>query len=240
MLSPVEIKHAKRWMIFAEIPAGISWAGIGITYLTGFFLALKASTFQIGLLTAIPALCSLASVFGSYLLWYWRGRKLCNVIMLFLFYLSHAFLGAVPCLFHFLAPSQQVLLALLILAGAYILIKIQEVFWYPWISDIVPEGQRGAFFGRLSITSTLIAMPVSFIIGKYLDHRNDLVAFLIVFGICGVIGTLGAMAYTRIPDVPNAGRPQQPSIFGQLVIPLRDRQFRSFLLFLLLVPTTIS
>ena len=84
MLSPVKIKHAKRWMILAGIPAGIAWAGISVTYLTGFFLVLKASTFQIGLLTAIPALCSLASIFGSYLLWYLKGRKLCNVIMLFL------------------------------------------------------------------------------------------------------------------------------------------------------------
>lgn len=220
-------------MIFAEIPGGIAWAGIGVTYLTGFFLVLKASTFQIGLLTAIPALCSLASLFTSYLLWYWKGRKLCNGIMLFLFYSSHALLGAIPFLFHSLSASLQVQLALVVLAAAYILVKIQEVFWYPWISEIVPEGQRGTFFGRLAITATLVAMPTTFLIGKFLDHRNDLFAFFIVFGVCGIIGSLSSVAYGKIPDVPNAGRPQQPSIVGQLVVPLRDRHFRSFLIFVL-------
>jgi len=233
MLSPVEVKHAKRWMILAEIPAGISWAGISLTYLTGFFLALKASTFQIGLLAAIPALCSLASVLSSYLLWYWQGRKRAVVILLFLFYLSHAFLGCIPFLFHSLPLSLQVQLGLMVLTGAYILIKLQEVLWYPLVSEIIPDGQRGTLYGRLAITATFIAMPASFLIGKFLDHRNDLLGFLVVFGICGMIGALGAVAYGKIPDVPNAGKPLQPSIFGQLRIPLRDCHFRQFLFFVL-------
>lgn len=233
MLSPVEIKHAKRWMILAEIPAGISWAGIGLTYLTGFFLALKASTFQIGLLTAIPAICSLASVLSSYLLWYWQGRKRAVVILMFLFYLSHAFLGCIPFLFHSFPSSLQVQLGLVVLTGAYILIKLQEVLWYPWTSEIIPDGQRGTFFGRLAITATFIAMPTSFLIGKFLDHRNDLLGFLVVFGVCGTIGALAGAAYGKIPDVLNAGKPLRPSILGQLRIPLRDRYFRQFLCFVL-------
>ncbi len=38
-------------MTLGEIPGGIAWAGIGISYLTGFFLLLKASSFQIGLIS---------------------------------------------------------------------------------------------------------------------------------------------------------------------------------------------
>jgi MFS family permease len=233
VLMPVDIKHAKRWMVLAEIPGGFAWAGIGITFLTGFFLALKASTFQLGLLTAIPALCSLATIFSSFLLWYIRGRKLINVVLLVLFYLSFALLGSIPFLFHSLPLASQVRLGLLVLAGAYIVVKIHEVYWYPWSSAIVPDGQRGSFFGRLMITSSVVAMPASFLIGKYLDHRNDLSGFIFVFVVCGIIGALAGVIYTKVPDVPEAGRPRQPSIFGQLKVPLRDRNFRHFLMFLL-------
>ncbi|MFH1969154.1 MAG: MFS transporter, partial [Verrucomicrobiota bacterium] len=233
MLSPVEIKHAKRWMILAEIPGGIAWSGIGLTYLTGFFLVLKASTFQIGLLTAIPALCGLASVLSSYLLWYWKGRKRAVVILMFLFYLGHAFLGCIPFLFHAFPLSLQIQLGLAVLTGAYILIKLQEVLWYSWSSEIIPNGQRGTFFGRLAITATFIAMPASFLIGKFLDHRNDLFGFLVIFGVCGTIGALAGAAYGKIPDVLNADKPQRPSILRPLRVPLRDRHFRQFLFFVL-------
>ena len=88
-----------------------------------------------------------------------------------------------------------------------ILVKLQEVLWYPWTSEIIPDGQRGTFFGRLAIAATLIAMPASFLIGKFLDHHNDLLGFLVIFGVCGTIGALAGAAYGKIPDVLNTDKP---------------------------------
>jgi len=232
-LTPVAVKNARRWMVLAEMPGGFAWAGIGITYLTGFFLGLKASTFQIGLLAAIPALCSLATIFSGSLLYYVKGRKLINVVLLVLFYLSFAALGAIPLLFGASGAAAQVRIGLAVLAGAFIAVKLHEVFWYPWVSAIIPDGQRGSFFGRLMITSSLVAMPATFLIGKYLDHQAGLAGFIAVFMVCGIIGALAGGIYTKVPDVPGAGRPLQPSVFSQLRVPLADRNFRHFLLFLL-------
>ena len=65
MFTAVQIRRAKWWMTLAEIPSGVAWSGLGVTYLTGFFLLLHATSFQIGLLSAIPALCSLAGLLGG-------------------------------------------------------------------------------------------------------------------------------------------------------------------------------
>ncbi|MBI3986103.1 MAG: MFS transporter [Lentisphaerae bacterium] len=233
MITALDIKKTKRWMTLAEIPAGISWAGLGLTYLTGFFLMLKATSFQIGLLTAIPALCSLSSILGGHLLGRWKSRRACVVSIQFVFYLSFAFLGAIPFLFHAFAPATQVWLGLGLLAAAYALVKIQEIFWYPWASEIVPEGQRGKLFSRLLIMGTLINMPASYVIGKYLDHHNTLSGFFIVFAVCAFIGALVGFFYMKIPDVRSSDESGGASLGRQMLVPLRDPHFRMVLLFAL-------
>lgn len=240
MYTPVQIKQTKRWMALAEIPGGIAWAGIGATYLTGFFLLLKANSFQIGLIAAIPAICSLAAVPGGYLLDRIRRRKPWVIALLALFYLAHMLLGAIPFLFSGLPLNTQVLLGLLVLAGAYALVKVQEVLWYPWASAIIPEGQRGSFFGRLMIVGTLVTMPASYLIGKYLDTvGRQPQSFLIMFLACGVVGLLTALVYSRVPDAGRVaeadGKDTAPGPFrlADFAAPLRDPAYRKFLLFAL-------
>lgn len=242
MYTPVQIKQTQRWMALAELPAGVAWAGIGVTYLTGFFLLLKANSFQIGLIAAIPAICSLAAVPGGYLVDRVPRRKPWVIALLALFYLSHIFLGAIPFLFSGLPVNVQVLLGLLVLVGAYALVKVQEVFWYPWASAIIPEGQRGSFFGRLMIVATLVMMPASYLIGKYLDTvGRQPHSFLMVFLVCGLAGLVAALVYSRVPDAGRVaesasnGGDDTPKAFraADFAVPLRDPAFRKFLLFAL-------
>ncbi|OGV62477.1 MAG: hypothetical protein A3K19_33515 [Lentisphaerae bacterium RIFOXYB12_FULL_65_16] len=227
----MEIKQTKRRMAMAEIPAGMAWSGIGVTYLTGFFLLLKANSFQIGLISAIPALCSVAAVLGGFLLHRWQSRKTWVIALLAAFYLSHAFLGTIPYLLRGYPAALQVYLGLAVLAGAYILVKINDVFWYPWASAIIPEGQRGSFFGRLMIVSTLVTMPFSYLVGQYLDRANNAQGFLIVFGLCGLVGTLVTVTYARIPDVRGDSNKEQAFRLANLSVPCHDKGFRKFLLF---------
>ncbi len=231
MFSPVEIKQTRWWMTVAEIPGGIAWAGIGVTYLTGFFLLLNADSFQIGLISAIPAICSLAAILGGYFLAHLKSRRIWVIVLLVLFYFVHVFLGAIPLLFRGWTPASQVLLGLSALAVGYALLKIQEVFWYPWASEIIPEGQRGNFFGRLMIMGTLVTMPFSYVIGRYLDHANNATGFLVVFGVSGAVGALSVIAYAMVPDTRGGTGEGNSFRLSDMAVPFRDGDFRKFLLF---------
>lgn len=231
MFTPLEIKKAKHWLMIAEIPAGIFWSGFGITYLTGFFLALKASSFQIGLISAIPSVCSLAAIFGGWLLGHTRRWRSWVIALLTIAFLGHSFIGAIPYLFASVSAAIQIQIVLLVLVGAYALFKIHDVFWYSWVSEIIPEGQRGIFFGRLLIIIPLIGMPCNYLIGRYLDLFNGLTGFCSIFGICGLAGTLAGIMYKQIPEARAKPQLDGPSLMNQMAIVLRDDSFRKFLLF---------
>jgi len=231
MFTPLEIKKAKRWLVLAEIPAGIFWSGFGITYLTGFFLALKASTVQIGLISAIPSICSLAAIFGGWLIGHTRRWRSWVIALLTIAFLAHAFIGAIPYLFASAPAAIQIQIALIALGGAYMAFRVQDIFWYSWASEIIPEGQRGNFFGQLIIIVPLIGMPFNYLIGRYLDLFNDLTGFCAVFGICGLVGTLMAMMYRQVPDARAKAQLDGPSLMNQMRIVLRDVPFQKFLLF---------
>jgi len=231
MFTPFEIKKAKRWLMIAEIPGGIFWSGFGITYLTGFFLVLKASTFQIGLISALPSVCSLAAIFGGWLIGHTRRWRNWIIALLTIAFLGHAFIGAIPYLFDSAPAAIQIQIVLLVLAGAYVLFKIHDVFWYSWVSEIIPEGQRGIFFGRLLIIVPLIGMPCNYLIGRYLDLFNGLTGFCVVFVVCGLIGTLVGIMYRQIPDARSKPKLDGPSLLKQMGVVLRDIPFQKFLLF---------
>jgi MFS family permease len=220
-------------MMAAEGPGGVAWAAIGLPYLTGFFLLLHASSVQISLLSAIPAICSLAGVAAVVMMDRLKGKKAVIVWGIVIFYLGHAMLGLLPTIAPWLPSKVQILVGLGLLAIAYIVVRIHEVFWYPLASAIVPEGQRAKFFGLLIVVNTLVSMPLSLIVGKFLDAHNTLLCFGAVFGVCGVIGSLAAAFYAPVPDVPNERVGDADFLLERLKSPFLDGAFRRFLVFVL-------
>lgn len=233
MVTPIEAKKAKKWFMLAELPAGVAWAGIGVTYLTGYFLQLKANSFQIGFISAISPLSSITSIFGMYLLNRIASRKIMVLITVYTFYALFSLLGAVPFVFGKSTMSFQVVVSLLLLVTAFVIVRITDMFWYPWASAIVPEGQRGKFFGMIFILHSLAIIPANLLIGKFLDIYNDFFGFFVVFGVCGLMGVAAIFLYLPIIDVKVGREEKQSSIFKQIFVPLKDRNFRMFILFAL-------
>lgn len=233
MLTPVEIKKTKRLLILAELPSGAAVSGIGITFLTGYFLSIKAGNAQIALLGAIPAACSLAAIFGGWLLGHTRNWRNWIILLLLLFFSGHILLGLMPALFPDMGMSFRIRSALVILTCAYACLKIQEVFWYSWASRIIPDGQRGSFFGKLLITATLVGIPCVYFIGKALDKYPGQKSFETVFVICGITGLLAGIVYTRTPRVKPPAESGAQSILSQILIVSKDAIFRRFLFFVL-------
>lgn len=219
-------------MALAEIPNGFAWSGLGLTYLTGFFLLLKAGNFSLSLLAAIPALSSLAAIPGGLLLDRCRGRKRVFLVTVTAAYLVNAFLGTVPYLLARFPPAVQVAAGIGLLATAYLLFKIQEVFWYAWSSALIPEERRGQFMGRLMIVVMLAQMPVSYLVGRYMDTANTTFGFLTLFLVCGLVGALVAVAYAQVPDATPAPADRSLTLRERFAAPLRDRGYRRFLIFL--------
>ena len=207
------------------------------SFLVGFVQLCGGSDAWIGLLTAIPSLLGALQIVGGIL-----GRRFPSYkpfvapgwLLWRLFYVPVAMLPLVA-----IDPSAKlaVLAVCVILAwGATFLVN--PVF-FDWLAELVPAQSRGAFFGRRNALAAGVAAASGVLGGVLLDHfrsrHQDPLGFAWIFGIgvaCALVGHFGF--FVRMRDVPRAA-PVREGLGSSLMAmagPLRDRDFRTVLLFL--------
>ncbi|MCX7800955.1 MAG: MFS transporter [Fimbriimonadales bacterium] len=207
------------------------------SFLVGFVQLCGGSDAWIGLLTAIPSLLGALQIvggivgrrFGSYKPFVAPGWLLWR-----LFYVPVAMLPLVA-----MDPSGKlaVLAACVILAWAATFL-VNPVF-FDWLAELVPAHSRGEFFGRRNALAAGVAAASGVLGGVLLDHfrsrHQDPLGFAWIFGIgvaCALAGHFGF--FVRMRDVPRAApvREGLGSSLRSMAGPLRDRGFRTVLLFL--------
>ncbi len=217
--------------MFAHVFATLT----GGAFLTGFALHLGMSEVLIGALAALPFLATLFQIpAATHLVRHGRRRTLClrtaraarvawlPVLLLPLLPLSHAVKSA---------------LVLGILALSYAFGSVSFVSWLSWTTDLVPDGLRGRFFGTRNMLCGAAGMLATVVLGHLLDvfRRGGTLGtnagFAFTFGVAVAAGLVSLRFLARISEpAPVSSR---PSKVGGLTIPLRDPNFRRYLLFAL-------
>lgn len=210
----------------------------GGVFLTGFALALGASTFQIGLLAAMPAVANFAQLFGAWIIERSGQQKrvcvgalgLSRVLWLTVLFTPLAvWSGLGASLVWFLIGLQAVSSALNSVGG---------VGWLCWIRDLVPETLRIGFLSRRNQIDTVLALSLSIAGGAFIDwwtghHPGSTFGFVGVFAVAMLCGILSLLLMGRIPEVPpplheEAARPPLSRLF---LAPLKEKNFRAVLVF---------
>ncbi|MFH0714318.1 MAG: MFS transporter [Candidatus Diapherotrites archaeon] len=153
-----------RQSLSYSVKDGLAWSvmdGAGNKFITAFAVALKASNFQIGLLTSIPQLASswVQLLSGKLLDKYKSRKKLDGWFILF-----QALTWIPIALIPFVWPNFAIV-GLIALYTAYMAFgAIAGPIWQSWMGALVPEKIRGAYHGRrnqlvvaVGFGSTLIA-----------------------------------------------------------------------------------
>ncbi|GIX47312.1 MAG: MFS transporter [Candidatus Tectimicrobiota bacterium] len=207
----------------------------GGVFLTGFALkVLHAQPQQIGVLAALPTLANLVQLAGSYLVETTGQRKrlcLLGSVLSKTLWLLVLLLPLLP-----LPAAGRVWALVGILALTSLLSSLSGVAWMAWMSDLVPEAQRGTYFGKRNLVAAACGMAALLLGGKVLSlweqhfGEGHATGFLLLFAAGIAAGGVSAWFLSRVPDLPPAatGPGFRLRLFGQ---PFRDPNFLTLTLF---------
>lgn len=106
--------------------------------------------------------------------------------------------------------------------------------WFSWMTELLPPDAANRYWGKRQRTTTLLNIGAAigiFVYLKRIETGDSILPGLIglmVFGI--VMGVVDILLFLPIPEPPHE-RSRGESFWKTVVQPLRDREFRPFLIF---------
>ena len=206
---------------------------------TGFALFLGCSAFWLGALGGIPALAGLVQLFSSFLAQRYGERK----SLIAWFSLVSRLLWVPMLLIPFVLPRSLWVGAFLLLTLLSALcINVSAPLWTAWITDIVPEGSRGRYFGQRNMYAGWVGLAVPVLGGYFLDAAtkrhtsSEPMAFGVLFLTASVFAFGSFRLILKSPDVAQvkAGGDGQvrESALSYYQAPFADRNFQRVMTFL--------
>ena len=203
----------------------------GGMFLTGLALFLGANSFQIALISAIPALVTGFSFLAGFLVRRSGRRK--ELVLWTAGIGRGVFIVLVPFLLLRLGIGLPLFFA--VVAASSILMNIAGTIWQSWISDLVPEARRGRFFGLRNAVHGLIGVLTAYGAGRGMDALkaagHEPLGYGLAFGLAAAFGITSTILLTRQPEPEMPEKPpvgMRELLFG----PLKEPQFRRLTAFL--------
>lgn len=204
----------------------------GGTFLMAMALLMKASNFQIGLLTSLPIFTNIFQLLSIWLVQRYNNRRAIMVICSFIARVPLFAIGVLPFLFSG-GTSMSVLLFMLFFH--YLFGSIAGASWSSWMKDLVPAERMGSYFGHRRRMMLILSTVLSVALALGLDYiklhfpQYELTAYGVMFVVGGICGMLGVWALARTPE-PQSYLPKENllKLFGK---PLRNTNFRRLLVF---------
>ncbi|HYW84012.1 MAG TPA: MFS transporter, partial [Spirochaetia bacterium] len=105
--------------------------------------------------------------------------------------------------------------------------------WYGWLATIIPREVQGTFWGRRDSWISLVVIAVILPSGLLMDvvpqgQKLDIGA--VILAAASLLGFVDILVHGTIPEPPLPGKSAGGSFSG-ILVPLRDRRFRPWLLF---------
>ncbi|MDA0700089.1 MAG: MFS transporter, partial [bacterium] len=168
--------------------------------LIGFMLHLGASPAEIALVGSVPLLSQVASPAAAYLAAAFGRRKLLTIVMALVSRLTWL-LAAALTLVPMPDPWRPTVLILVVLVSSFFL-AANGTLWTAWMGDVVPERERGRYFGLRAGIVGVVAMAANLAAGAFLDRVGAPLSFQAVLVASVVIALIGVVIYALQLDPP--------------------------------------
>ncbi len=195
--------------------------------LIGYMLHAGARHSEIALVGAVPLLAQIASPGAAYLAATLGRRKLLTVLMALVSRGSWLLAAALPSLPLPQALQPAILVALVLVASFFL--AGNGTLWTAWMGDVVPERERGRYFGLRTGVTGVVGMLANLGAGWWLDRVAAPLSFQVVLVAAVGTGLAGVYLYTRQYDPPTTREALR--LRDVLGVPLRDPGFRRYLAF---------
>lgn len=231
-LTRLQVRRALRLWTVEGCVATVQGALTTGAFQTGFALLLGCSPFWLGALGGIPAFAGLVQLFSSYLAQRYGERKPLAVWFSFFARLLWVPMFFIPLI---LPRPWWVGAFLLLTLLSAIFANISSPLWTAWITDLVPEDNRGRYFGRRNMFAGWVGMTVPILGGYFLDAADkrhalsQAAAFAVIFTTATLFALGSLILGTQSPDVTHPKRDSaepQESALSYYRAPFEDKNFR--------------
>jgi len=211
---------------------GMFWVAVALTMPMSLYLeTLGAGGMAIGLITMLPQFAMIVQIPSTFFIERLSRRKgfsvgtaLVSRVVYFL-----------PALVFFLPESMRAHAISILLVTATInafMAQLSVIPWLSWMADLVPEKQRGSYWGKrqgITTVSFLVALAFS---GWILDlfPEGSLGGFALLFFVATLVGLADNALHLIVPEPVPECVPTGLSPLQRVLQPLRDRAFLRFTL----------
>lgn len=207
-----------------------SVAGLTNDYITPFALALKATTRQIGILTAVPFFfSSLVQLAAAYITEKFQSRKKVMVLAVTGHALMFFLLMLIPYFFKF-SPIAFLIGFVALLYGFG---SLATPVWASLMCEYIPAGMRGRYFGWrgriLNVITVLAAYTGGFILQFF--KSTPLRGFAIIFGLAFILRMFSAYFLTKMYEPRYHIDREAYFSFVDFIKRIRHSNFAQFTLF---------
>jgi MFS family permease len=108
---------------------------------------------------------------------------------------------------------------------------IGETGNYPWSQEYIPAGVRGKYAATENMVLTLTSLSAVGVAGYVIQHSEGLNGFMALIVVGVVFGLISVWGSSHLPGgAPVSPERAREAGLGQLRLPLRDRDFRLYLI----------
>ena len=231
MLDKKKIKESIKYCLVESIPASII---IGVTdyYFIPLALFLGASTSEIGLLTGIPNLLAAVSLLfavniirleKSRVSFLAKGTFGQSIILLLIAFLP---------ILHF---SWDIKAFIILTVLFRILFNFNGATWGSLVSEYLPFGKRGEYFGsrsQIGGIATIVGVLAAGLILSCFENINPAYGFFIVFAGATLCQLSSSFLMSKLTDIPYKQDKDSEFTFFMFIKRMKESNFVKFVLFI--------
>src|SRR5215469_1438511 len=222
-----------RWIIWDGICTTAMNAFFAGPFLAAFALALGASHWEIGLISAIAFLSMPMQIVGLYAVDRWKRRRALIVLCALIARLLWIIIVCLP----FFPEKASVRFLLTVLLCIGFIAAIPGPAWHSLVRSLVPVDTLGKVFSKRRALGTIVGLSLTLGGGFVVDawpnssEMPPIEAYSVLFSTGILFGLISVLVIMRLPEPQMEGGHSES--FRSLVrIPLRDAGFRSLLGFI--------
>lgn len=216
-------------------------AMIGFTeqYITPFAVALKATSAQIGMLTAFPNLvASLVQLKSADVTEHLKSRMRIIRIFVFLHALMYLPIFLIPLIF----KTDRALWLILFVTLATSFNAFPTPAWVSLMSDHIPRSGRGKYFGWRNRLLGMITVTCAFLAGFILNifGKNTLEGFMVIIGLAFISRVISWYFLSKMYEPPIRVTKEHYFTFWDFVKRIKESNFAKFVFYVASISFSVS